>query len=151
MKKRYTKKQIQEAINYWEKQLKLGNYKKVNESRYDTDMAAETYAQDEEEISAIAAQLMRLPKNDMQEAAYNKIGDLALANAKYSNGSYTKAEQLVYDFNPVVADDFQNGIEFGKSKDDKKWQAKLVLAAICKCPAKTVDEYDEWLQQFMPD
>ena len=92
MKKRYTKKQIQEAINYWEKQLKLGNYKKVNESRYDTDMAAEIYAQDEEEISAIAAQLMQLPKNDMQEASYNKIGDLALANAKYSNGSYTKAE-----------------------------------------------------------
>ena len=91
MKKRYTKKQIQEAINYWEKQLRTGNYKKVNESRYDTDMAAETYAQDEEEISAIAAQLMRLPKNDMQEAAYNKIGDLALANAKHSNGSYTKA------------------------------------------------------------
>ena len=55
MKKRYTKKQIQEAINYWEKQLKLGNYKKVNESRYDTDMAAEIYAQDEAEISAIAA------------------------------------------------------------------------------------------------
>ena len=29
MKKKYTKKQIQEAINYWTKQLKLGNYKKV--------------------------------------------------------------------------------------------------------------------------
>ena len=151
MKKKYTKKQITEAIAYWQKQLKLGNYKKVNESRYDTDMAAETYAQDEAEISAIAAQLMRLPKNDMQEAAYNKIGDLALANAKYSNSSYTKAEQLVYDFNSVVADDFQNGLEFGKSRDDKKWQAKLVLAAICKCPAKTVNEYNEWLQQFMPD
>ena len=106
MKKTYTKRQIQEAISYWQKQLKLGNYKKVNESRYDIGMAAETYVQDEAEISAIAAQLMRLPKNDMQEAAYNKIGDLALANAKYSNGSYTKAEQLVYDFNPVVADAF---------------------------------------------
>lgn len=33
MKKKYTKKQIQEAINYWLKQLKLGNYKKVNESK----------------------------------------------------------------------------------------------------------------------
>ena len=29
--KQYTKKQIQEAINYWEKQLSLGNYKKLNE------------------------------------------------------------------------------------------------------------------------
>ena len=106
MKKKYTKKQITEAISYWQKQLRAGNYKKVNESRYDTDMAAEIYAQDEAEISAIAAQLMQLPKNDMQEAAYNKIGDLALANAKYSNSSYTKAEQLVHDFNPVVVDEF---------------------------------------------
>ena len=29
--KQYTKKQIQEAINYWKKQLSLGNYKKLNE------------------------------------------------------------------------------------------------------------------------
>lgn len=36
MKKKYTKKQIQEAINYWQKQLKAGNYKKVNESVNDT-------------------------------------------------------------------------------------------------------------------
>lgn len=32
MKKKYTRKQISEAIAYWEKQLKKGNYKKVNES-----------------------------------------------------------------------------------------------------------------------
>ena len=32
MKKKYTKKQITEAIAYWEKQLKLGNYKTLNES-----------------------------------------------------------------------------------------------------------------------
>ena len=32
MKKTYTKKQIQEAISYWRKQLKAGNYRKVNES-----------------------------------------------------------------------------------------------------------------------
>lgn len=36
MKKKYTKKQIQEAISYWQKQLRTGNYKKVNES-YDDD------------------------------------------------------------------------------------------------------------------
>ena len=35
MKKKYTKKQIQEAINYWKKQIKIGNYKKINESSYD--------------------------------------------------------------------------------------------------------------------
>lgn len=29
---KYTKKQICEAIAYWKKQLKLGNYRTVNES-----------------------------------------------------------------------------------------------------------------------
>ena len=32
MKKTYTRKQIKEAISYWEKQLKTGNYRKVNEA-----------------------------------------------------------------------------------------------------------------------
>ena len=32
MKKAYTKRQIQEAISYWEKQLAKGNYKKINEA-----------------------------------------------------------------------------------------------------------------------
>ena len=32
MKKQYTKKQIQEAISYWEKQLAKGNYRMMNES-----------------------------------------------------------------------------------------------------------------------
>lgn len=32
MKKRYTKKQISEAIAYWEKQLASGNYAKIGES-----------------------------------------------------------------------------------------------------------------------
>ena len=32
MKKKYTKRQITEAIAYWKRQLKLGNYKKLNES-----------------------------------------------------------------------------------------------------------------------
>ena len=32
MKKQYTRKQITEAIAYWEKQLKAGNYKRVDES-----------------------------------------------------------------------------------------------------------------------
>ena len=38
MNKRYTKKQITEAIAYWKKQLKAGNYKKLDEdakSEYD--------------------------------------------------------------------------------------------------------------------
>jgi len=36
MKKQYTKKQITEAIAYWQKQLREGNYKKVNESNDST-------------------------------------------------------------------------------------------------------------------
>ena len=32
MKKQYTRKQIVEAINYWKKQIRLGNYKRLNES-----------------------------------------------------------------------------------------------------------------------
>ena len=32
MKKQYTRKQIVEAINYWKKQIRLGNYKKLNEN-----------------------------------------------------------------------------------------------------------------------
>ena len=32
MKKTYTKKQITEAIAYWEKQLRAGNYHRVNEN-----------------------------------------------------------------------------------------------------------------------
>jgi hypothetical protein len=35
MKKTYTKKQIQEAISYWKKQLAEGNYRKINESTSD--------------------------------------------------------------------------------------------------------------------
>ena len=43
MKKQYTKKQITEAIAYWQKQLKLGNYKKVNESQTNDDGTVKPY------------------------------------------------------------------------------------------------------------
>ena len=43
MKKQYTKKQIQEAISYWKKQLAEGNYRKVNEeAEVGDNMLAET-------------------------------------------------------------------------------------------------------------
>jgi hypothetical protein len=35
MKKQYTRKQITEALAYWEKQLRIGNYRKLNESKED--------------------------------------------------------------------------------------------------------------------
>ena len=51
MKKAYTKKQIKEAIAYWEKQLKAGNYRKVNESlEYEgaeEDISSELEARDD--------------------------------------------------------------------------------------------------------
>jgi len=34
MKKTYTKKQITEAIAYWKKQLRAGNYKSICEKAY---------------------------------------------------------------------------------------------------------------------
>ena len=40
MKKTYTRKQIREAIAYWEKQLAKGNYRKVNEA---VEVPAGTY------------------------------------------------------------------------------------------------------------
>ena len=43
MKKRYTKKQIQEAIAHWERQLEAGNYKKLNESLEDCNTLDEVY------------------------------------------------------------------------------------------------------------
>ena len=43
MKKKYTKKQITEAIAYWEKQLKNGNYKKLLESQYSSLVKIEVY------------------------------------------------------------------------------------------------------------
>lgn len=59
MKKKYTKKQIQEAINYWKKQLKLGNYKKINESAPKTE------------------------QDDNITQIINKIGKVKLTNEEY--------------------------------------------------------------------
>ena len=38
IKTEHTRKQIQESIKYWQKQLKLGNYKKLNESLNDEEL-----------------------------------------------------------------------------------------------------------------
>ena len=45
MKKRYTKKQIMESIAYWKKQLKIGNYRKLNENKYDDGWAFSLYGE----------------------------------------------------------------------------------------------------------
>ena len=54
MKKTYTKKQITEAIAYWEKQLKAGNYKRVDESV--ESMARLKMQQVKEKLAASAGQ-----------------------------------------------------------------------------------------------
>ena len=43
MKKQYTKKQIQETINYWKKQLKSYDQKIVSESQYEPWCDIEIY------------------------------------------------------------------------------------------------------------
>ena len=44
-KKKYTRKYITEAIAYWEKQLRDGNYKKLDESLEDCDSLDEVYGE----------------------------------------------------------------------------------------------------------
>ena len=41
MKKTYTRKQIQEAISYWKKQLAKGNYREVNEAEDEGETPAD--------------------------------------------------------------------------------------------------------------
>jgi hypothetical protein len=47
MKKQYTRKQIVEAINYWKKQIRLGNYKSLNESNDDIEATISQLPKDE--------------------------------------------------------------------------------------------------------
>ena len=54
MKKQYTRKQITEAIAYWEKQLKAGNYKRADESV--ESMARIKLQQVEQKLAASASQ-----------------------------------------------------------------------------------------------
>ena len=72
MKKQYTRKQIQEAISYWKKQLAKGNYRKVNESAAagngpktfnvtilrDQTCALEVRASDEDEAVSVAKEIV---------------------------------------------------------------------------------------------
>lgn len=72
MKKQYTKKQIQEAIAYWQKQLDKGNYRKMNESAVagngpktfsvtllrDQTCALEVMAADENEAASVAREIV---------------------------------------------------------------------------------------------
>ena len=78
MNKQYTKKQITEAIAYWEKQLKLENYKKVNES------------------------------NDSTIDAWLKISEYIKTQTKFSHEVYVVVENGVYGWLAVYIDKDKN-------------------------------------------
>ena len=52
MKKRYTKKQIIESINYWKKQLRAENYKKLNEET-SKELNRQQAADDEDQLANV--------------------------------------------------------------------------------------------------
>ena len=72
MKKQYTKKQIQEAISYWKKQLAKGDYRRMNESAVagngpktfnvtllrDQTCTLEVMASDENEAASVAREIV---------------------------------------------------------------------------------------------
>lgn len=72
MKKQYTKKQIQEAISYWKKQLAKGDYRRMNESAVagngpkkfnvtllrDQTCTLEVMAADENEAASVAGEIV---------------------------------------------------------------------------------------------
>ena len=141
MKKQYTKKQIQEAISYWKKQLRAGNYKKLDESRYDTNPSYEQASIHANYVSSIATQLMHLTKSKAQQDAYNKIAVFATNYVKYSDND---AENIVYCFLPVVEKKIIEQRPFDNKFNFKNYAllAKLVMDEIVKCQATTQREFD---------
>ena len=85
MKKTYTNKQITEAIRYWKKQLKAGNYRKVNES-------LEYEALEKDLEGALAA------RNDIPNYIKAYIHDIILDNAGHDGIGYD------YEFDGIVND-----------------------------------------------
>lgn len=86
MKKKYTKKQIQEAINYWTKQLKLGNYKKsLNEGiTFDSAQSAA------EQIYSDIFSTVDTPKDLLSWAKANTI----VITDNYGNDLYDEPTNL---------------------------------------------------------
>ena len=89
MKKKYTRKQICEAISYWRKQLRAGNYRKMNESvdgaKYiliqteNYEDFFQTFDSEDEAINAISKQLDLLPQREINSYYIDyKSGDLPL-------------------------------------------------------------------------
>ena len=85
MKKTYTKKQIQEAIAYWKKQLAKGNYRKVNE---DMDGPHSQIRSDVQELLA--------GRNDIPNYLKNRILELISDNAGYDGIEYDDQQVNIY-------------------------------------------------------
>ena len=83
MKKTYTKKQIQEAISYWKRQLAEGNYRRIGES-----LESEGAKDDIE--SELAA------RGDIPNYLKNRILELISDNAGYDGVEYDDEQVDIY-------------------------------------------------------
>lgn len=89
---KYTRKQIMESIKYWQKQLKLGNYKKLNES------------------SGKHAYLdIILPKNGV--SLHDDAGKKLDFGIKLNNGMASGWSGIDQDGNIVCLSDFESGYD----------------------------------------
>ena len=95
MKKKYTRKQILESIKYWQKQLRAGNYKKLNESSAWQD---------------------KLKLRDFNSQAGNKHPLLAVYDVGAQNGDVWYYN--VQDTDSVIYDIINNNISNIKEEDD---------------------------------
>lgn len=94
MKKKYTKRQIQESIKYWQKQLKSGNYKKINENIHEneyenTDYALSVYGEMTMEGSASGLERWWLVVSQKRSIRlYEKAVNIILGTYEENGSSY---------------------------------------------------------------
>ena len=72
MKNKYTRKQIVESINYWKKQLRAGNYKKMNESAAPSTVIVPK-EDDQQQTAAFEEQLNGLFGGDAYKSLFDSI------------------------------------------------------------------------------
>ena len=92
MKKQYTKKQIQEAIAYWEKQLAKGNYRRMNEAVESLEeMIRQAYAWGK--TTGLCDGLVQISKAESERT----IPYFDLFIFEYSDGTVTWVEKARFD------------------------------------------------------
>lgn len=111
MKKAYTKKQIQEAISYWKKQLAEGNYRKVNEAAGGTKGQRVNLTGDEQYLGpSMGKYRMTLKKNGKVQDTYE--WECFLFNQANSDGCGDALDQFARN-DPDFAD-----LLAGEDEDD---------------------------------